>query len=194
MKESSSFFLLIFFLLTVNVLCSCTGNASFTESEIRFTEAFKQDQIIVFRSSLGQIDKIKFYKRELNTIKYRNLSQGFYNENILRVRYQLLDSSYHKIDYGAGLSNYELIDNYLSFLKSKNGHSNKEINFLGLEINESYIENLINKKDSVFIFRSEDAQYKNININEGIQRFTFSLTQGVVSFIDKHGVEWKRID
>lgn len=184
------------FLLTVIVMelfSSCTGNASFTQKEMRFTEPFKEDQIVIYKSSLGQMDSIKFFKVGIDTVKYRNFSQGFYNENVLRVKYQLLNNSYHKIDYGAGLSNYELEDNFLSFLKSKNGHSDKEIGFLGLGFDEDYVNEILTKKDSVIIFSQENAKYKGLNINVGIRSFTFSFENGIVAFIDKNNKEWKRI-
>src|SRR5437763_10836489 len=161
------------FIVTITIMMrlfsSCTGNVSFTQNEMRFTEPFKKDQVIIYKSSLGQIDSIKFFKRQIDTVKYRNFSQGFYNENIFRVKYQLLNNSYHKIDYGAGLSNYKLVDNFLSFLKSKNGHSDKEISFLGLGFDEEYINKIISSKDSVLVFRYENARYKGVNINEGIK-------------------------
>ncbi|HVM86682.1 MAG TPA: hypothetical protein VMT76_00745 [Puia sp.] len=176
----------------IRLFPSCTSNTSFTPEEMRFTDPFNDTSIIVYKSALGQIDSIKFFKWELDTIKYRNFSQGFYNENILRVKYQLLNHSYHKINYGGGLSNYELMDNYLSFLKSKNGHSDKEINFLGLEFDKDYVNKILNIKESSIIFSDENARYKGVNINQGIKSFKFDFEKGITSFVDKNGVQWVR--
>jgi hypothetical protein len=178
----------------IRLFPSCTGNASFNHQEMRFIEPFKDTNIIIYKSALGQIDSVKFFKWELDTIKYRNFSQGFYNENILNVKYQILNHSYHKLDFGAGLSNYDLEESFLSFLKSKNGHDDKEISFLGLAFGEDYINKILDTKDSSIIFSSEKALYKSVNINEGIKSFKFDFEKGIISFVDKNGVEWVRFN
>ena len=194
MKILNSFFFIAIFIIVIRLFPSCTGNASFNHEETRFTEPFKNTNIVVYKSALGQIDSIKFFKRELDTIKYRNFSQGFYNENILNVKYQILNHSYHKLDFGAGLSNYGLVESFLSFLKSKNGHDNKEISFLGLAFDEDYISKILNTKDSSIIFSSENALYKSVNIKEGIKSFKFNFEKGIISFVDKKGIVWVRLN
>jgi hypothetical protein len=82
----------------------------------------------------------------------------------------------------------------LLFLKAKKSHSSKEISFLGLVFDEDYVNKIINTKDSSIIFSSENAQYKGVNINEGIKSFRFDFNKGIVSFIDKHEIEWVRIN
>jgi hypothetical protein len=161
---------------------------------MRFTKPFKKDQIVIYKNTLGEVDSIKFFKWELDTIKYRNFSQGFYNENILRVKYQLLNHSYHKINYGAGLSNYELVDNYFSFMKSRNGHSDKTIDFLGLAFDRTYINKIIATSDSSVVFDKNHAEYTGLNINEGINNFKFNFKKGIISFVDNRNVKWTRMN
>ena len=194
MKIIKNAFLTISVFLIMNILLSCTRNSSFNNIEMRFTKPFTKDQTIIYKSSLGEIDSVKFFKREIDTIKYRNFSQGFYNENILNVKYQILNHSYHKLDFGGGLSNYGLVESFLSFLKSKNGHYDKEISFLGLAFGEDYINKILSTKDSSIIFSSENALYKSVNINEGIKNFEFNFNKGVLSFIDNRNIKWVRMN
>jgi len=189
MKISSNLFLTV---IAMRLFSSCTtGNASFSSEELRFTKPFSDNLVAVYKSETGQVDTITFLKWKVDTIKYRNLEQGFYNENTLSVGYKLTNNSFHKITVkGVG----ETSENLMLFIKAKNSHSSKEFCFLGLLFDESYLNNIMASKYGTIIFSQENAKYKDVNINEGIKSFTFSFEKGITSFIDKNNKEWKRIN
>jgi hypothetical protein len=170
---------------------SCSANASFTSEEMRFVRPFENDSVVVYKSAQGQVDTIKFLKLRSDTIRYRNIEQGFYNENALTVGYELTDNSFHKITVQSLDKEPE---HFLLFLKAKNSHSSKEISFLGLVFDKEYINKILNTKDSLIIFSRENARYKGVNINEGIKSFKFDFNKGIVSFIDKNDIEWARMN
>jgi hypothetical protein len=175
----------------IQLFASCGGNASFTSEEMRFVKPFKNDSVVVYKSAEGQTDTVRFLKLKIDTIKYRNIEQGFYNENALTVGYEITNNSLHKITVQSIDKEPE---HFLLFLKAKNSHSSKEISFLGLVFNENYINKILNTKDSPIVFSRENAQYKGVNINEGINSFKFDFNKGVVSFIDKNNIEWLRMN
>jgi hypothetical protein len=191
MKKSNSYVLITVFAVMVHLFSSCTGNASFTSEEMRFVKPFGKDSVVIYKSAEGMIDTIRFLKIKIDTIKYRNFEQGFYNENTLTVGYELTKNSFHKITVQSIDSEPEHL---LLFLKAKDSHSSKEISFLGLVFDENYINKIAGSKDRVIVFSSENARYTGVNINEGIKSFKFDFSKGVVSFIDKNDVEWVRIN
>ena len=169
----------------MKISTSCNDNASFTPDEMRFTKPFANSSTVVFKSSAGQTDTVTFHPIIVDTVKYRNLEQGFYNENFLGIDYELTNNSFHKILGGS-------TERFLLFLKAKNSHSANEISFLGLLFNEDYLNKVMDTKDSLVVFSQENARYTGVNINEGIKRFTFDFNKGVVSFVDRQDREWIR--
>lgn len=171
----------------MRLFASCTGNASFTSEEMRFVAPFEKDSIVIYKSEEGQLDTIRFLKLKIDTIRYRSIEQGFYNENALTIGYELTSNSYHKITVQS-INNEP--EHFLLFIKARKSHSSKEISFLGLVFDEDCINKILNRKDSSIIFSRENAQYKGVNINEGIKSFKFDFKHGVISFIDKNDIEW----
>jgi hypothetical protein len=170
---------------------SCIRNSSFNKEELKFVKPYLKENTVIFQSPQGYMDTIVFSNSVIDTVELRNLSQGYYNENILRVTYKITSKSFHKL-FEQSLSN-ELID-FISFSKAKNSHSSKEIYFLGLLFNEDYLDGIINENTGeIIVFKSDKAKYTGLNINKGIKSFKFSFTKGIESFIDDSG-EWIRIN
>jgi len=144
---------------------------------------------VEFRSSRGQIDTVIFYPAVIDT--FSSVEQGLYNENILRIAYELTDNSYHRL---ISKSVNEEPEYFISFSKEKASSSSKEISFLGLLFSNDYINKVINKKDSLIVFSQGNAKYKDVNINEGIKSFNFNFKKGILSFIDKNDIEWVRLN
>lgn len=180
----------VIFILLIQIFTSCLGNATFTKDEIRFMKPFFKENIIIFKSNIGQIDTITFLKYNVDTLKFRNIEQGFYNENRLFVGYKLSKGSYHKITLN---SIYETPEKFLSFTKAKNSHSSKEISFLGLIFDENFMDKNISNIDKI-IFNKQNAIYSGININDGIKSFTFNFEKGIISYVDKKGNIFTRIN
>ncbi len=192
MKLYNSLVYIIILSVIVTLLSACLGNASFSEDEYKFVRPFSDtNNIVIYKSSKGQTDTVLFSRWETDTIKYRSIEQGYYNENVLSVNYELSNNSFHKITVKS-INNEP--DHFLFFGKAKNSYSNKEICFLGLLFDKEYLENIISTKDASIVFSRHNAKYSGLNINQGIKSFTFDFNKGVVSFIDDDGVDWVRIN
>ena len=166
-------------------------SATFTANELKFVKPYSESHIAIYKSDKGQIDTIKFYKFYIDTIKYRNTEQGFYNEYDLIVRYELTEDSYHKL---ITVPNNKKTDNLMTFIKVKGSYETKEMGFLGLVFENKFILNAISSRVDSVLFSDKDAIYRNININKGISSFVYRKDQGIVSYSDDTGSIWKRIN
>lgn len=189
MKKLNSLFVITIFTVIMRLFTSCNGNASFSPNELKFAKPFTKTNIVEYRSSRGQIDTIIFHSAIIDTVRIRSIEQGFYNDNILRVSYDLTDNSYHKLTVKSvnGEPTY-----FISFAKAKNSHSTKEISFLGLLFDDDYLNKVVTTKETSIVFSQDNARYKGVNVNEGIKSFKFDFEKGVVSFVDKNDIEWLR--
>lgn len=190
MKTFNSSFFIVILVASTKLFTSCTGNASFSSEEMRFAKPFVRADTAIYQSDSGQTDTIIFQAVRIDTIKYRNFEQGFYNENMLRVAYELSPKSFHQftVESTDGTPTY-----FINFIRAKNSHSAKEIYFLGLTFDEEYLDNIAAVKDKSILFSKEKAKYSGVNINEGIQSFEFSFDKGVIAFVDRQGREWIRV-
>jgi hypothetical protein len=193
-NKSSNFFNYLWLVIAWG-LSSCTRNARFTPSELAFVKPFTKINTAVFQSDLGQMDTIIFYAARFDTLRVRNFSSGFYNQDILTVKYQLSPRSFHQ--FIGPHDNSTPID-FISFSKVKSSYENKEIFFLGLSISEDYAkyitENATIDYSKAISFERRNAQYTGMNINQGIQSFVFSFTEGIKSYIGENGVKWRRVN
>src|SRR3984957_5885605 len=96
MKTFNSLLFIVVSVAAMKLFTSCTGNASFSPEEMRFAKPFVRADTVIYRSDAGQTDTILFQAARIDTISYRNLEQGFYNENMLRVAYALSPKSFHQ--------------------------------------------------------------------------------------------------
>ena len=183
--------LLIIAVVCVIFLNGCMSTAEFSEDELRFAEPFSNNQELIFKSAIGHIDTFIFGAVRVDTIRYRNIEQGHYNEIVLSVPYRLSPGSFHKLTVRSVNNEPE---HFLQFARAKGSHSSKEISFLGLIFDESYIDKAIAGRKAVLNFREEEANYSGVNINEGIKSFVFHFEKGIVSYIDKNNAEWQRIN
>jgi hypothetical protein len=189
MKTFNSLFFIAILAAATKLFTSCTGNTSFSPEEMRFAKPFSRADTAIYLSDAGQTDTIIFQAARIDTIIYRNFEQGFYNENMLRIAYELSPKSFHQFTVAStdGTPTY-----FINFVRAKNSHSVKEIYFLGLTFDEDYLDNIAAVTDKSILFSKEKAKYRDVNINEGIQNFEFSFDKGVVSFVDRQGVKWAR--
>lgn len=158
---------------------------------MRFAKPFAAKSTFIYKSATGKIDTITFEPAKLDTAKVRSIEQGYYNQVRLQVSYHLSKGSYHK-------STVVSIDNasedFILISRVKGSHTLKEISFLGLTFDEAYVDRLLKEKGDVIEFNNNEARYKGLNINEGINSFSFDYNEGITSFIDKKGIEWRRQD
>lgn len=183
--------LLIITTIAVTFLSSCFSVEGFSKEELLFAKPFLNPHQLIFQSPTGQRDTIAFSAMSIDTIKYRSIEQGFYNELALSVNYRLSPGSYHKETIKSVNDEPE---HFLQFTRAKGSHSSKQVSFLGLIFNEGYLNRIAGERKGVLNFRKEEAVYSGVNINEGIKSFLFSFDKGIISFIDKQGDEWKTSD
>lgn len=180
--------IIIFSIITLSLASCVLIYPSFTSQERKIVNPFEDAKTVVYKSLNGDLtDTIHFYKYEIDTFKIRHLERGYYNEIVLRVRYEIAKGSYHK---RLLQPDNKQPDDFILFSKSSGSNSLKQIEFLELVFNEDYIDNILSSQDSIFVFGLENTCYRGGNINEGIKSFVFDLHRGVLSFVDKKGVEW----
>jgi hypothetical protein len=165
----------------------CFGVDTFTQSELKFVKPFYKTDTVIYTSENGQADTIVFNAFTEDTLKLRNLEQGFYNETQLRVRYSLTINSFHKITVKS-VNNEP--DDFISFGNVKHSHSYKQICFLGLIFDEKYLDEVDVSQLNEITFTQDNATYKNVNINAGIKSFRFDFNKGILSFVDNNNIKW----
>jgi hypothetical protein len=182
---------MIRFIIILTFFLSCNYSRHFSKEELRLFEPFSKPDTIIFKSDIGQFDTIIFSRVITDTIRFRNIEQGFYDNDILRVGYKITEGSYHKFLINSVTNEPEY---FISFSKTKRSYSNKEICFLGLLFNESYLNQITANKESQIVFEESEAQKTGVNINQGIKSFVFDFGKGVVYFIDKNNIKWSRLN
>ncbi len=175
---------LLFFCISINM------GAAFKSNELKFIKPFARYQTVIFKSNKGELDTIKFYKFHIDTIRYHNIEQGFYNEYDLKVGYELTDNSYHKL---ITIPNNKKTDDFITYIKVKGSYETKEISFLGLVFENKFIIDAISSQSDSILFGKQDAVYEGVNINKGISSFVYSKTSGIISYSDITGSIWKRV-
>ncbi len=179
--------LTILLVSAITLLCSCFGVDPFSQNDLKFVKPFNKTDTVIYTSEKGQVDTIIFSAVSNDTLKLRNLEQGFYDENRIKVSYALTKNSYHKLSTGEV---HNEPHHFIQFAQAKHSHSSKEIYFLGLIFDQEYIESIDVNNKSEFTFSHENAIYEEVNINEGIKSFTLNFDKGILSFIDKNNIKW----
>jgi len=185
----------IFCILSVFILIGCVDKSykveDFDSQDLKWYEPFEQKDTVIFVSEKMDIDTIIFGPKIFKSDSTRNYKQGFSNTNYLVVPYSFSPNSYHQFSLmGDGKTRYS--GNILRMDKSSNGHSYLEFTFIGMFHNSRTINKVNMNSDSVYHFKSNDAQYKKINVEKGINSFNYDTNIGVVDYIDNRNVYWKR--
>ncbi len=190
MKVLNRVFSIVLFFIVGEFFISCNYNSSFDKNEWLFVKPFNKNDTAVYRSAKGQMDTIIFYAVVEDTVKVRNIEQGFYNNNRLRVGYALTKNSFHKFLIESINKEPEY---FIIFSKAKYSSSFKQVSFLGLLFDDDNLKLITKPYDTAIVFSKKDAKYSGQNINEGINSFNFNFNVGIISFIDKHNVAWIKI-
>ena len=185
--------LVLFIFLPTILLWSCSYNkVTFTKQELKWTIPYQSDDTVIYQTRDDKRDTIIFYQVEHQVNSTSNFEQGFYNNYTYGVDYRLTINSYHKNinpnEIGTKTSLYDIeksSDNPTS--------AGQEFCFLGLIFDYKFLENISEDTNSIILFDGAKAQYREMNINEGIKSFKFQKEQGIISFIDKNNEEWFRL-
>jgi hypothetical protein len=173
------------------LLFSCNSRKiSFSKNELQLLRPFQSVDTVIYQSKNSLRDTIIFYNQENSKSSVNNFEQGFYTTYSINVRYKLTKGSYHKFVQ----SNAEDESSYLiSLSKNTNAvNADIEVYFLGLLFNNAYLNGLKNDGMKTITFDESTAEYKNLNIIEGIKSFDFNFQIGIVSFIDNNNLRWVR--
>lgn len=168
----------------VCLLTSCTTNAKFSKQDLMLTKPYSKSDTMVYTNG-SNADTIVFYAAKFDTVKFRNMEQGFYNSYSISINYTISPSSYHKFKEIDSSGSERMI-----LISNSGSKSTKEFFFLGLLFDSDGVNDRLNTSTSTVNFKSENARYKKLNINEPIVSFEFNCSNGITSFVDDHGVKW----
>jgi len=183
--------LIIPFLIFCFILGCSYKDVIFTKEELKWTEPYQHDDTIVYKSPDNKRDTVIFYQVQRQINHTHSLEQGYYYTYSYSVDYRLTIESYHKIinpnEVGARTSLFDI-----SKSTDDPTSAEQEFCFLGLIFDSKFLEDISNDTSSITLFDESKAQYKGVNINEGIRSFKFQKENGIISFIDKNNQEWFR--
>jgi len=183
---------IVLFLLTISLVsCSVGKIKEFSANDLKWFKPFTQVDTIIFETENNELDSVIFFKTDTSKYSARNLEQGYYDTRTLSVQFILTKGSYHQFAKLGDNNNYRQ-DIFRLTNSSSDNYTNFEIYFLGIIFNGKELQNILKVDSDTYVFEGKKATYASVNINEGINKFTFSLTKGVISYIDKRNVEWKR--
>lgn len=162
----------------------------FTTDELIWYKPFTKTDSVVFISDKGEKDTIIFKVPESASDSTRDFEQGFSNTNYLTVNYDFTKGSYHQFAImGDGKTHYD--QDFVNAYKSSAGYSSLEISFIGTLFSEN-IQEVQKVNDTTYFFDSNKADYSGMNVEKGINSFTFNTRLGVIEFVDDRNVKWNR--
>ena len=145
---------------------------------------------VIYISQKSELDTIIFQKTVSESDSTRDYEQGFSNTNYLTVLYEFSKGSYHQpAIMGDGKTPYGQV--FVNSYKSSAGYSNVEISFIGTFFSDS-LKNIQKVNDSTYFFDSDRADYSGVNVEKGIESFTFNSGLGVTEFVDDRNIKWIR--
>lgn len=163
---------------------------NFTTDELVWYKPFTKTDSVIFISDNGEKDTIIFMAPETTKDSTRDFEQGFSNTDYLTVMYEFSKGSYHQsAKMGDLKKRYEHW--FVNSSKSSSGYGNVEITFIGTIFSDS-LENIHKVNDTTYFFDSNKADYSGMNVEKGINNFTFNTRLGVIEFVDDRNIKWKR--
>jgi hypothetical protein len=183
---------IVFFTLTLLQSCFVGNVKTFTSDDLKWFEPFNKSETIVFESDNGEMDTIIFHKIDTTNYSVRDIEQGFYDRITLSVAYEFTKGSYHqfaKMSDDSVLFDHDLINISNS---SSSDFTAKEFTFIGIIFNGKEINNIKQLDNSTYFFDRSKATYSEIDVEEGINNFTFEIQKGIIKYTDKRNVNWKR--
>ena len=184
---------LLLIILTITFM-SCSNQTykidDFTSDELIWYKPFKKTHSVVFISEKGERDTIIFKAPESESDSTRDFEQGFSNTNYFTVNYDFTKGSYHQFAMMSdGKTHYD--QDFLNASKSSAGYYNLEIGFIGTLFSDN-IKNVQRVNDTTYFFDSNKADYSGMNVEKGINSFTFNTRLGLLKFVDERNIKWTR--
>jgi hypothetical protein len=168
---------------------SCSSKAPFTNNELKWFRPYEKIDTSIFISEQEHLaDTIIFFGTDTTIVKLRNLEQGFRNEKTFKITYLLTDNSYHKLIFLTGKKEPE---NFISVTDNDNWTKPlMEITFLGSIYDNSFLDKRKNDTTGIVHFDKASANYRGVNVAEGIESFDFDFKKGIIGFMDKFNRRW----
>ncbi len=183
----------VFFTLILLESCFVGNVKTFTSDDLKWFEPYNKSETLVFESDKGEMDTIIFHKIDTTKYSVRDIEQGFYDRTTLSVAYKLTKGSYHQFAKMSGdsvLYEHDLINISNS---SSSDFTAKEFTFIGIIFNGKKINNIKQLDNSTYFFERSKATYPEIDVEKGINNFTFEIKKGIIKYTDNRNVNWKRI-
>lgn len=79
----------------------------------------------------------------------------------------------------------------LNLMKSSSNYRSLEIIFIGTIFGDS-LKNIEKINDTLYFFDSNKADYSRMNVEKGINNFTFNTEIGITEYTDERNIKWKR--
>lgn len=176
------------------ILTSCSTGTykvdDFDNEDLKWFKPFKKEDTVIFMSEKNEFDTIIFQKVVADSDSTRGFSQGYSNSNYLTVPYEFTKGSYHQFAMmSGGTKRYP--QDILNLMKSSSDYGSLEIIFLGTIFGDS-LKNIDKINDTLYYFDSDKADYSGMNVEKGINSFTFNTNLGVTEYIDERNIKWKR--
>ena len=152
---------------------------------------FDKTQTVIFVSEKNELDTIIFQAKEAASTSTRGFEQGFYNTNYLTVSYYFTKGSYHQFAMMSdGKTLYD--QDILNVSKSSAGFGFMEIIFIWSIFSDDNLDSIQQINDSTYFFDSQKATYSAMNVEKGIENFTFNTNIGITNYTDDRNVKWER--
>lgn len=127
------------------------------------------------------MDTIIFHKIDTTNYSVRDIEQGFYDRITLSVAYEFTKGSYHqfaKMSDDSVLFDHDLINISNS---SSSDFTAKEFTFIGIIFNGKEINNIKQLDKSTYFFDRSKATYPEIDVEKGINNFTFEFKRELLN-------------
>ena len=180
--------------LTLALLQACyVGKVkTFSSEDLKWFGPYNKTETVIFKSDFGEIDTIIFHKTDTTKYSVRNIEQGYYDRTTISVAYEFTKGSYHQFAKMSGDTKRYDQDLFRISNSSSSEFTDKEFIFIGIIFSGNEITNIKQLDNSTYFFDRSKATYPEINVEKGINNFTYDTQIGIIKYTDKRNVNWTR--
>ena len=180
--------------LTLVLLQACyVGKVkTFSSEDLKWFGPYNKTETVIFISEFKEIDSIIFHKTDTTKYSIRNIEQGYYDRTTFSVAYEFTKGSYHQFAKMSGDTKRYDQDLFRISNSSSSEFTDKELIFIGIVFSGDEITNIEQLDSSTYFFERNKATYPEINVEKGINNFTFDTQIGIIKYTDKRNVNWTR--
>ncbi len=164
----------------------------FTPEDLKWFKSYHKTDTVLFQSDAGEFDTIIFHKTDTTKFSVRDVEQGFYDRMTLSVAYEFTKGSYHQFGTMSGGTKKYDQDIFRISNSSLSDFTDSEIIFIGIIFSGSELNNIKQLDNKTYFFDRNKATYPEINVEKGINNFTFDTEKGITKYTDNRNVNWTR--